>query len=238
MVSAKGSPGVTTTAAALVAVSGGGLLVEMDPSGGTLGSWSADGAGEPGLVVLASRLRRPADVDAWGEATAEPLRGVPAIVGPTAEAHARATVEAIAGRIGLATHPPVTGVAVVDAGRWSPSQGSATRVTGCDVIALTCRSTVEGIEAARWMLDPLTVTAGAPVVLLLVGDGPYRSDEVARTLGAPVAATIAWDPSAVTSLRTYGASGRWRRSQLARSARAALDSVRAFASPWRSVGDG
>lgn len=237
LVSAKGSPGVTTTAAALVAACGAGLMVEMDPSGGTLGAWSDDG-GEPGLLVLASRLRRPDDEDAWPAATAEPLSGIPAIVGPTAESQARAAVESIAGRLGLAARPQTTGIVVIDGGRWSPSQRSATRVIGCDVVALVCRASVEGIESARWLLDPLAVAAGAPVVLLLIGNGPYRPEEIAGTLGAPVAASIAWDPSAAASLKTHGARRRWRRSPLARSARAALDSLSAAGAPWMAADHG
>lgn len=237
LISAKGSPGVTTTAAALVAAAGVGLLVEMDPSGGTLGSWSG-GAGEAGLIALASRLRRPEDRDVWRETTVEPLQGVPAIVAPTAEPQARATVEEVAGRFGIAARSALSGVVVVDAGRWSPSQVSAAQVTGCDVLALVCQSTVEGIEAARWMLDPLAVTAGAPVALLLIGDGPYPAEEVASTVGVPVAATISWDPPAAASLQARGASKTWRRTQHARSARAALDAFTAFAGRRMAVSDG
>jgi hypothetical protein len=237
VVSAKGSPGVTTTAAALVAAAVDGLLIELDPSGGSIGSWCGD-AGEAGLLALASRLRRPDDHGVWGEATAEPLRGVRTVVAPTAEPQARATVEAIAGRIGVGVRGQLPGVVVVDAGRWSPSQASAARVTGCDVVAMVCRSTTEGIEAARWMLDPLAVATSAPVVLVLVGEGPYRAEEIAGVLGAPVAATIAWDPSAVASLQARGVGGRWHRTNLARSARAALDSLGAFTSSWLAVDDG
>lgn len=237
VVSAKGSPGVTTTAAALVAAAGNGLLIELDPSGGSIGCWSGD-AGEAGLLALATRLRRPHDHEAWREAAAEPLPGLPTIVAPTAEPHARAAVESMAERIGIAARAQLSGLVVMDGGRWSPSQASAARVTGCDVVAVVCRATIEGIEAARWILGPITVVAGAPVVLLLIGDGPYPAEEVSAALGVPVAATLVWDPSAAASLRTRGANRRWGHSQLARSARSALDSLGVLATPWTAVGDG
>ena len=44
LVSAKASPGVTTAALALTAVAEDGLLVELDPSGGSIECWTSGGA--------------------------------------------------------------------------------------------------------------------------------------------------------------------------------------------------
>jgi hypothetical protein len=54
LVSAKGSPGVSIAALALTAAAGdAGLLMELDPSGGSLECWTGI-PGEPGLVRVAS----------------------------------------------------------------------------------------------------------------------------------------------------------------------------------------
>ena len=60
LVSAKGSPGVTTTGVALVAAAsiGDALLVEADPAGGDLECWCGP-LGEPGLLAVATEKRHP-----------------------------------------------------------------------------------------------------------------------------------------------------------------------------------
>src|SRR5918993_3216162 len=87
LVSAKGSPGVTTTAAALAAAvvdrgEGPGLLVELDPSGGDA-AMLCDRVGEAALVSLAEELRHgtPGADTVWAH-TVEAPPGVPAVRGP------------------------------------------------------------------------------------------------------------------------------------------------------------
>lgn len=81
LVSAKGSPGVTTAALALAAVADDGLLVELDPSGGSVEAWTGVG-GEPGLVRVASGLRRSAGADSVVEHVVDVPPGVRAILAP------------------------------------------------------------------------------------------------------------------------------------------------------------
>jgi len=219
LVSAKGSPGVTTVAAALTAVgatSGRALLAELDPSGGSV-QVLASGPAAWGLVDAAGRLRResgPGPVVA--NVTTLPA-GVPALLAPTA-GHIAESVIGSAGDRWLPSLRAAAPDVVVDAGRWEPSQRTAHRVAGADVVGLVCRPTVGGIEAARLALERLRQAARAPVVVVVIGRKPYRPEEIAAHLDVPLGGTLAWDPRGVAALWVGGATGRWRRTSLARSA--------------------
>lgn len=234
LASVKGSPGVTTTALAMVAGEANGLLVELDPSGGTVGSWSRP-TGEPGLLTLASRLRREASIEVLDEtATDLGVGGATAISAPTGEPQARAAVGAAWGHLSpmLAR---LNEMVVVDLGRWSPSQESAGRLIGCEVVGLVCRPTVAGIESVRSLLSPLGEAAHAPVGVLLIGDRPYGPAEVATTLGVPAVA-IDWDSRGAEALRTGTVSRAWRRTHLARSTQRAVQTLRSWSSAsWRET---
>ena len=86
LVSAKGSPGVTTAAAALNAVgaaSGRALLAELDPSGGSV-QVLASGPAAWGLVDAAGRLRRESGPGPVAANVTTLPAGVPAMLAPTA----------------------------------------------------------------------------------------------------------------------------------------------------------
>ena len=80
LVSVKGSPGVTTAAAAMTAagVVGGesALLVELDPSGGDVRLLATVTAAEPNLLHAAAELRHQGVGDALASQAVEvlPLR--------------------------------------------------------------------------------------------------------------------------------------------------------------------
>ena len=218
LVSAKGAPGVTSTALALVAAAGDeGLLVELDPSGGSVECWTGM-AGEPGLIPLVSGLRRSLGPEHLLDHVVEAPRGVGSVLAPTDGALAESTIAAAADRlmVALAT---LDRVVVVDAGRWSRSQATAGRIAGCDVAGVVCSPTVAGVEAARGLIEGLASLV-ASTVLVLVGDRPYPLGEVAATVDVPVVGPLAWDARGLRSLLTTG-PGRGRCS-LARSARSTV----------------
>lgn len=221
LVSAKGSPGVTTAAAALAAVgapTGRALLVELDPSGGSV-QVLASGPAAWGLVDAAGRLRRETGPDPiLANATTLPP-GVPALLAPTA-GHIAESVIGSAGDRWLTSLRAAAPDVVVDAGRWEPSQRTAPRIAGADVVGLVCRPTVGGIEAARLALERVRQAARAPVVVIAIGRKPYPPDEIAGHLDVPLGGTLAWDPRGVAALWVAGATRRWRRSSLGRSAAA------------------
>lgn len=227
LVSAKGSPGVTTAAAALAAVAtttGRALLTELDPSGGSV-QLLTGGTANPGLLDVAGQLRREVS-QAAVEANTTPLpAGVPTLLAPTSGRIAESVIDSAGARWVpvLRSMPGVT--AVVDAGRWEPSQRTARRVVGADLLVAVCRPTVAGVEHTRHLLDRLRELARRPAVALVVGDRPYRPEEVAGHLDIPLAGTIAWDPRGATSLWAHGVSKPWVRTWLARSAMATLGTL-------------
>jgi hypothetical protein len=236
MVSAKGSPGVTVSAAALVAIANGhdgtekrATLVELDPAGGDIEVLVGAHTGEPSLLHAATELRRDAGPEALAAHVAEPLPGLPALLAPV-RAHAAGTVvESVRGAVavGLAA---VGRLVVVDAGRWEPSQRSSGRIRGAEVVAVVCRSTAASIAHARDLVLPLrTATPSSSVVVVQVGSDPYPPSETAQVVDAPVLGPLSWDPRGVTALWAAGPTPRWRaRSSLAASAGRLLDQLAAL----------
>lgn len=226
LVSAKGSPGVTTAALALAAVADDGFLIELDPSGGSVEAWTGIG-GEPGLVRVASGLRRSASSDAVIEHVVEVPPGVRTILAPTAGPYAESTVAMTRDRLAPALSELNAATVILDLGRWSRAQATAHRVAGCDVVAVVCTPTVDGVEAARWLVDPLQAEGPGEVVVVVIGERPYQPSEVAAAMGVDTAGAIAWDPRGLASLLTRGAGRVWSRSPLARSARTVLSNLTA-----------
>lgn len=237
LLSTKGSPGVTTTALALAAASGGdAVAVELDPSGGSIECWTGIN-GEPGLVRAAGALRRASSIDGEVLATCEAvLPGGPrCVLAPTGGPHAESVIAACGG---LASAVDAGVDLLVDAGRWAGSQATSGRLAGCDLLAVVCWPSVSGIEPVQWLLEPLRDRFGTSVVLVLIGDRPYSAGEVAATVGAPVAGVLPWDPAAVQALLTSGAGRGWSRSGLARAAASVLESLRYFSAGIGVTGGG
>ena len=225
LISAKGSPGVTTTAAALAAIgtdAAGRLLIEIDPSGGDIEALTGV-TGEPGLLRVANDLRRHVDPQVLpGYAVSAPP-GVQAILAPTSGPAAGSVIASVADRLGpsFASLPiDVLG----DGGRWAPTQVSARRIGGANLVAVVCRPTAPSVEHARHLIDRVREVS-RPLAVVLVGDRPYGADEVAAALETPVAGVMAWDAGAVGALWAEGATRRWHKSWLARSARVTFDGL-------------
>ena len=106
----------------------------------------------------------------------------------------------------------------VDVGRWTNLPGMATLLRAATVVAVVLRPTVDGVEHARHLVEPLRAAA-RQVRLLCVGDKPYDPADVGAALGVDVLGTLALDAAGVAQLLTAGAVGkRWKRSEFARSA--------------------
>jgi hypothetical protein len=233
LVSAKGSPGVTTTAAALAAaaVASGvdSVLVELDPSGGDVAMLS-DRVGEAALVSLAEALRH----DTPGAGTVRDhatwaAPGVPAVLAPAGAIEASGVIGSLGDRWLPALREAA--VTVVDAGRWEPRSPTARRIAGADVVGVVCRATAPGVEHTRRLVDAMRGVARCPLALLVVGARPYPGEEIAAVLDVALAGVLAWDPRGVTGMWARGDRGRGRRSWLARSAAGALAGLQAQAPP-------
>lgn len=226
LLSVKGSPGVTTTATALAAAGTGEgrtLVVELDPSGGSV-QVATDTPAAPGVVEVAGRLRWGGSSTTVDDSVTFLPEGVPSLLAPTSGLVAASVIESAAARWLPALHGAALDV-IVDAGRWDPGQPSARRIHGGDLVALVCRPTMDGVEHGRHLLDRLRETAQCPVVAVVVGGQPYDPAEVADSLGLPLAGTIAWDPRGMARLWDDGVSRGWFRTALARSALDTLDGL-------------
>lgn len=217
LISAKGAPGVTTTALCLVAVAGaGGLVVEADPAGGDLECWTGP-HGEAGLVGLAARMRPDlTDTEMRGYAV-EVTEGISAVTAPTTGAAMAAVLARAAGRLG----PALGGVEAdvfVDSGRWVPSSPAAGVLGAADVVLVVCRPTLDSIEHARGLVAPGGPVDGAPAgaaAVVVGGVRPYGPGDIEVALGVPVAGVLPWDPRGVVALVEHGVGRAWQRSALA-----------------------
>src|SRR5918994_4406282 len=214
LVSAKGSPGVTTTVAALAAAvvdrgEGPGLLVELDPSGGDA-AMLCDRVGAAALVSFAEELRHgtPGADTVWAH-TVEAPPGVPAVLGPPGATEASGVI----GSLGDRWLPALRGAAatvLVDAGRWEPRAATARRISGADVAGVVCRGTAPSVEHTRRLVDAVRGAARCPLAVVVVGARPYPGDEIAAVLDVPLAGVVAWDPRGVTGGWGRGGGGRGR----------------------------
>lgn len=197
-------------------------MVELDPSGGSIDCW-LQATGEPGLIRAASALRRQADPEALALCVTEVVPGARALRSPSSGPLAESTIVALRDRL-LSALADLDETLIVDCGRWSRSQPTAGRIAGCDVVALVCSPTIEGVEAARWQVDQLARLIDR-VAIIPVGDRPYGPDELADVTGAEVVGPLAWDRRGLARLLEGGTAGGWQRTSLARSARDILQSL-------------
>src|SRR5262249_34365981 len=77
---------------------------------------------------------------------------------------------------------------IVDCGRLAGLSARAPVVAAADAVLLVLRPSLPAVRAASVALSGLAVQGGAPVGLVVVGEGPYTSKELALELGTPVVA--------------------------------------------------
>src|SRR5918997_262609 len=211
--SAKGSPGVTTTVAALAAswpAERGLLVAEVDPAGGDL-VVRLDLATEPGLVSLAAAGRR------------EPDAVRRALVAPVSADQASASLSALRG--GLARVLDQVGLdVIVDCGRLDPSSPAFDLANRGALLVMVARPVVAEVHHLSSRLAGLGSRA---VSLLMVGDRPYSVSEVGAAVGASPLGTLPVDVRAAGVL-TEGhpnAARLLRRAPLLRDARALAEGL-------------
>lgn len=248
LVSAAGSPGVTTSAVGLALTwPRPVVLVEADPTGGSAvlaGYFRGSTAPAGGLLdlVWADREGR------LGEALAPLLMLVPGSTVrflPGVRSHGQGC--SLGG-----LWPPLSAVlhglealgqdVIVDAGRLGLEGWPEPLVAAADVTLLTVRSDLVSLAAARSWADTLRGSAEvagsvAGLGLLLVGQGrPYQAREILAVLQLPVTATLAWDEQAAAVFaRGAAPPRRFDRSPLTRSLRVARTAVETQVAARRST---
>jgi hypothetical protein len=254
LTSAKGSPGVTTTALALalawpqVAPGRRVLVVDADMAGGDLAPGYLRGAVSSTDGVLGLAAARPIDLGAglWDHviavdesATSLLLTGI----SDPAQARSLAGVWPSLAEVFADPDGEFAGVDVlVDLGRAGTAHEAAALRARADLVLLVLRSSLRASAAARAagrrLVEERTERAGGTDSLgcVVVGEGqPYRAGEIATAVGLPVRARMAWDPASAAVLSDgEAASWRFARSALMRSATACATELLAHATTRES----
>ncbi|MGG5258645.1 MinD/ParA family ATP-binding protein [Phycicoccus avicenniae] len=224
--SAAGSPGVTSTALGLAMTwARPVLLVEADPTGGSAvmaGHFRGQVHPAGSLVDLAMAHRSEELVDAIpAVAMTIPGSGVSLLTGTRSHGQARA----LAGlweplSAALARLNDFGQDVILDVGRLGLSGSPERLLYGADVCLLVLRTDLVALAAARSWAETLSegfesVGHGQGLFVVTVGEGrPYSSREIAKVLGLPVVASVAWDEVAAAVF----ARGEPRPRRLATSA--------------------
>lgn len=199
LVSASGSPGVTTTALGLAMVWGRPvLLVEADPTGGSAllaGYWGGLES-HTGLVELLIAEQHGVLADALPRMSL-PIPGTDASVLFGIRSHDQAAGLARFWDPLLAVLRSLRGQdVIVDAGRLGLEAWPRPLVSYSDTTLLVTGSNLPAIAAAKGWAPTLAAdfVPCHEVKLAIVGAGrPYSAREVSRGLRLPVAASIEWD---------------------------------------------
>lgn len=201
LVSAKGSPGVTTAALALGAVwPRPAVVVDADPAGGDV----AAGLGRGSWPVEAGLMELVVDARTMSIGTALQLRAFrPAAHAPFALAGFGRPGQAA----GMAWHDIADGFArltgadvLVDCGRYTPGDSVAPLLRRSDVLVLVTGSTLPAVRAAARLAPLLRALVlaepGDPrLSVLAVAPGrPYSGPEIAEGCASPLLGELPFDP--------------------------------------------
>jgi hypothetical protein len=240
LVSAGGSPGVTTAALALAfGWPGSVILAECDPSGGSVlaGMLAGHHPGGPGLVEHAVEAgHSPAAAAAGLASQLVPLDGkrtrmlLPGLTDPRQAAGLSAAWPAVAHSL---TAQPCDVIA--DCGRLDAGAGAPVAILfAASAVAVVLRPTLRQAWAARPRIEMLAQLLGGTgrIVLLLTGAGTYPAREIAGALGLQVVASLPDDPRSAAALsdgdRRRGRAGA---GKLMAAAAGAGQALRKYAAP-------
>jgi len=240
LLSAKGSPGVTTATVGLtmawsaVHLGRRALAVDGDPIGGDTAAGVLRGAVPTNAGVLPLATARDVDAHVALDSACIHLRADgSARVLPGVPDQARAAALPLAWDVvaGLRADLHHAGADVlVDAGRVDRAGLGAAWLADSDLAVLLVRPTLAAVMAAhRFAADwPL---AGVPLHLLVVNaESPYGVAEVGEAVGIPLLGSIAFDPASARVHSDGAHPGRgFERSEYARSLRRIAEDLGALA---------
>ncbi len=220
--SRKASPGVTTLTTLLAAYwhepGASRLVVEADPSGGTLAARLSTAhrlSWDPGLLSL-STTRGRIDAAALASVSQQIDEGLWVAAAPPSPDQVSASLARMGdqGASQLAAAPDIR--AFVDCGRLTASSPAASLARRAALTIIVCRPRLDEVHS----LAPAVVElneAGCTLGLVCVGDGPYPPTEVASTVGIELLGVIPVDHRAAAAFDNDGLeAGRvFRRSALA-----------------------
>ncbi len=238
LVSAGGSPGVTTAAIALALTWQTKVIVaECDPSGGDIlaGLLAGHVPAARGLTEHAIEAGRDSHSAAIGlDAQLVPLdaaRGrtlLPGLTDPRQAAGLAPAWAAVAASLTAQRADVIADCGRLDAGAAQPTPV----IAAARMVALVLRPTLRQVWSARSRVEILSQLLDGTdrLVVLLTGPGTHAARDVAQALQLPVAAVLPDDGRAAGLLSDgIGARSRLRAAPLMRSARAAGAALRQHA---------
>lgn len=227
LVSAKGSPGVTTSALALASQwPRAALVLEADPFGGDVRAGLGAGEWPPtaGLAEAVVDLRSVELHVALGRRAHRPTEYAPSVLAGLGCVGQASTLPW--SRIGAALGQLPGADVIADCGRFAVADGVTPLLRVCDALVLVTGSSLRAVRAssriAPLLQEELDVRPGDQRVSVLVvaADEPYAAGEIADACGVPLLGELPHDPraAAVWSDGDRPARG-FRRSPLQRGAR-------------------
>jgi MinD-like ATPase involved in chromosome partitioning or flagellar assembly len=229
LLSAKGSPGVSTLTIGLALAWRAGLsgrsalAVDADPAGGDFAAGVLGGAlpvGSGMMPLATTRGANPVDAVAGAAVHLAPDGSAQLLAGVPDSTRAGALV--LAWDILAAARPDLAGQGrdlLVDAGRVDPCRSAAPWLVTTDLALLVLRPTLPAVTAAhrfvaRWTAPDAETSATPLEVVIVSAPSPYREREVAAAVGAPCRAVIPFDPAharvhseGVAPMRGFARSG-------------------------------
>lgn len=214
LLSAGGSPGVTTCALALAMTwPGPALVAETDPSGGDVlaGFFAGHVPGDCGLLNVAYEATtvEAAAAAVAGQAVALDKDGARRVLPGLADPRHAATLNTTWPLLAAALAAQPVDV-LADCGRLDGGPGQEHILRVAAQIVLVLRPTLRQAAAARSRIEMLAQLKGSlsdQVILLVTGPGPVAPKELSRALGVPVLATMPDDRKAALVL-SDGAEAR------------------------------
>jgi hypothetical protein len=239
LISAGGSPGVTTSALALtLGWPSRVILAECDPSGGDVlaGLFAGHLHADRGLLSLAFDAGRgPDDVTRalWPQLTElDEARERMLLAGLSDPRQVGSLIPVWPALAAMFATLPIDVIA--DCGRLDTADGPLPVLSQADVVALVLRPTLRQVARSRPRVEMLSQLLGGldRVVLLLAGDGPYPAKDVSLALGVPVLAALPRDDQTAQVLSDgIGRRRRLDSRPLIRSAVLAGKQLRELAGP-------
>jgi len=215
LVSAGGSPGVTTAALALsLGWPGQVILAECDPSGGDIlaGLFAGHLPARNGLLALAIEAGQNPDAAAaalWTQLIElDDERGRLLLAGISDPR--QGTGLGPAWPVLAATLAAQPADVIADCGRLDVGAGPEPVLGVARLVVLVLRPSLRQVSKARARVEMLTQILGGTgrLAVLLVGEGVHSPREVSRALGIPVAATLPFDARAAAVLSDGAGSRR------------------------------
>lgn len=226
LVSAKGSPGVTTAALALASQwPRSALLLEADPFGGDIraGLGRGEWPHSAGLVEAVVDLRSSTLDETLFRRVHQPVPFGPAVLSGLGCVGQASTLPW--SRLGTSLARMSGADVVADCGRFAAADGVNALLRTCDIVVLVTGSSLRAVRTAAQIApliqNELDLRPGDPRVSVLVtaADEPYSAGEIAQACRLPLLGELPDDPRSAAVWSDGDRPGRgFGRSPLQREA--------------------